>query len=208
MLSLFSPAKSQSSLNRGQVLSVAVHVGLAVLLVGGVGISAPRVMPYRLPGTAQGVSTLTYYSPGSPQLVSSESPSKTREKKHAIASTKHTQAAPEVTQAQQAHAETGIGTSARSGLGEGDITIALQTFFPYPKPDLSGLPHGTKGDVILDAVIDEHGKISQLTLLKGLGSPIDQSVIATVQSWSYTPAMKNGIPVSSEQELHFHYERG
>jgi protein TonB len=165
-------------------------------------------MPYRLPGTAKGVSVLTYYSPGSPKLVSSESPSKVREKKHVVLSTKHTQAAPEITQTQQAHAETGIGTSARSGLGEGDITIALQTFFPYPKPDLSGLPHGTKGDVILDAVIDEHGKIAQLTLLKGLGSPIDQTVIATVQSWSYTPAMKNGVPVSSEQELHFHYERG
>ena len=208
MLSLFSTAKSDSSLNRGQLLSVVVHLGLASLIVGGIGIASPKVMPYRLPGTAQGVSALTYYSPGSPQLVSSESPSKTIEKKHTIASKKRSEEAPQVTQAQQSTTETGIGTSARSGLGEGDITIALQTFFPYPKPDLSGLPHGTKGDVILDAVIDEHGKISQLTLLKGLGSPIDQTVIATVQSWSYTPAMKNGVPVSSEQELHFHYERG
>jgi protein TonB len=141
-------------------------------------------------------------------MLTSESPAKRVEKKRSVASTEHTLEAPQVAHTQQAQTEVGVGTSARSGLGEGDITIALQTYFPYPKPDLSGLPHGTKGDVVLDAVIDEHGKIAQLTLLKGLGSPIDESVIATVQSWSYTPAMKNGVPVTSEQELHFHYERG
>src|ERR1039458_3712309 len=81
-------------------------------------------------------------------------------------------------------------------------------YFPHPTPDLSGLPHGTEGDVVLDAVIDEHGKIAHLTLLKGLGAPIDQAVIATVQQWCYTPAKKEGIPVPSEQELHFHYQRG
>jgi protein TonB len=105
-------------------------------------------------------------------------------------------------------AETGTSAAEKSGLGEGDITIALQTVFLYPKPDLSSLPHGTKGDVILNAVIDEHGKISELTLLKGLGSPVDETVIAAVRQWEYTPAKKNGVPVVSEQELHFHYERG
>jgi periplasmic protein TonB len=208
MLSFLTPTKVESPRYKGPLLSAAGHLALGLLLVGGVGISAPKIAPYRLPGTALGVSTLTYYSPGSPQLLTSESPSKSREKKHSVASVKHTEDAPQLARAQQPQTEVGVGTSARSGLGEGDITIALQTYFPYPKVDLSALPHGTKGDVILDAVIDEHGKIAQLTLLKGLGSPIDQTVIATVQSWSYTPAMKNGVAVSSEQELHFHYERG
>jgi protein TonB len=208
MLSFLTPAKVESPGYKGPLLSVAGHLALGLLLVGGIGVSAPKIAPYRLPGTKLGVSTLTYYSPGSPQLLTSETASKTREKKRSVASLKHKEDAPQLAHTQQAQTEVGVGTSARSGLGEGDITIALQTFFPYPKPDLSALPHGTKGDVILDAVIDEHGKIAQLTLLKGLGSPIDQTVIATVQSWSYTPAMKNGVAVSSEQELHFHYERG
>jgi len=46
----------------------------------------------------------------------------------------------------------------------------LETYFPYPQPDLTSLPRGTKGDIILDAVIDESGKITELTLVKGLGS--------------------------------------
>jgi hypothetical protein len=29
----------------------------------------------------------------------------------------------------------------------------------------------------------------------------------TVNQWTYVPAMKNGVPVASVQELHFHYER-
>ena len=103
--------------------------------------------------------------------------------------------------------ERGAENSAQSGLGDGDITIALQKYFPYPKPSLSTLPHGTAGDVILTAVIDEHGKISGLTLLQGLGPAIDNEVIQTVNQWTYTPATKNGVPVASVQELHFHYER-
>jgi protein TonB len=80
--------------------------------------------------------------------------------------------------------------------------------FPYPHPDLSALAHGTRGDVILDAVIDEHGRITGLTLLKGLDPSVDQAVIATVRQWLFTPATRDGVPVVSEQEFHFHYERG
>ena len=61
---------------------------------------------------------------------------------------------------------------------------------------------------MLDAVIDEHGRVTQLTLLKGLAPAIDQAVIATVRQWLFTPATKDGVPVASEQEFHFHYERG
>jgi protein TonB len=207
MLSLFSLPQAKLSESRGQLLSVAAHAVLLLVVVGGIGRSA-KIVPYRLPGTSMGVSTLTYFSPGSPQLVASESAAQTQAKARAARTLAHAPEAPKVEVGQVAKSETGIGTSAKSGLGEGDITIALQTYFPYPTPNLSSLPHGKKGDVVLDAVIDEHGNVAQLTLLQGLGSPIDQDVIATVQQWHYTPAMKNGIPVSSEQELHFHYERG
>jgi len=61
--------------------------------------------------------------------------------------------------------------------------------------------------VILDAVVDQNGKIAELRLIQGLGPAIDNVVIATVKQWSYTPATRNGVPVVSEQELHFHYER-
>jgi periplasmic protein TonB len=92
-------------------------------------------------------------------------------------------------------------------LGSGNINIALVSYFPTPKPDLSTLPRGTKGDVILDIVIDTTGKIADIKMTSGLGHGIDENVIATVQQWTFRPATKDGQPVASEQELHFHYEK-
>lgn len=192
---------------RGELLSVAAHGCLAFLIFGGL-VRGPKIVPYRLPGTALGVTALTYYSPGSFHPVTADAPLKSVEKPKPAPVIHPAPSVPKVEPSQSAASQPGLGVSAQSGLGEGDIKIALQTYFPHPAPDLSGLPHGTVGDVILDAVIDEHGKIAQLTLLKGLGPVVDDSVIATVRQWTYTPAMRNGIPVASEQELHFHYERG
>ena len=91
---------------------------------------------------------------------------------------------------------------------DGDISIALMQFFPDPHPDLSRLPPGSRGDVILEAVIDATGRITQLTVKQGLGHGVDETVVATVQQWTFHPAMRDGKPISSQQEFHFHYERG
>jgi protein TonB len=100
-----------------------------------------------------------------------------------------------------------VGNASSSGLGDGNIRIALQKYFPYPKPSLATMSRGSAGDVILHVVIDEHGKITEMTLLQGLGPAIDDAVIQTVNQWTYTPATKDGVPVPSVEELHFHYER-
>jgi protein TonB len=196
------------SLYKSELLSIAVHLCVVLCFVGSFGRSSAVLTPYRLPGTEKGISLLTYYSPGSLQQVSTKEPIKSPEKTKSAPAIRLGLKVSRPVQSEAAQSQAGIGTSAQSGLGEGDITLALESYFPYPTPDLSSLPHGTKGDVILNAVIDENGKISELRLLKGLGSPVDESVIATVQQWRYTPAMKKGVPVASERELHFHYERG
>ena len=209
MHSFFIRVKTGCLQHRAELLSASAHLCLLLCLVFGDGIRlSPAVKPYRLPGTAQGITLLTYYSPGSSRPVVSESQHRSQAKTKPAPAIHPAPSQPQPVQAQATQTEAGVGTSVQSGLGEGDVTIALQSYFPYPKPDLSALPHGTKGDVILNAVIDESGKITELTLLKGLGPAIDESVIATVQQWRYTPAMRRGVPVVSEQELHFHYERG
>jgi len=98
-------------------------------------------------------------------------------------------------------------TIGADSLGEGNINIALVSYFPIPKPDLTTLPRGTKGDVILDIVIDTTGKIADIKMASGLGHGIDETVIATVQQWTFHPATRDGQPIASEQELHFHYEK-
>jgi protein TonB len=191
--------------NRVVSMSLAFHGLLLALLLGVFGHRA-RLVPYRLPGTAQGTRLLTYYAPGSPHSASAEVAVKPQ--MAPAPSLVHALPAPKPQPAPATPAEHGSGDAAESGSGEGDIAIALQKFFPYPAVDLSGLPDHASGDVILNAVIDPDGKVADLTLLHGLGDPIDSTVIATVKQWTYTPARKNGVPVASEQELHFHFERG
>jgi protein TonB len=191
---------------RSTLLSTIIHAAVFFAIFG-VARTA-HIAPFKLPGTAKGTTMLTYYAAGSPPHAVSDIPVKDPIKQKADVS--HTALTPPVEKPKPAAApatQQGTGTSPESGIGEGDIKIAQQTYFPYPKPSLSSLPRGTSSDVILNAVIDEHGKIANLTLLKGLGQPIDDVVIATVKQWSFAPATRNGVPIPSEQELHFHYER-
>lgn len=99
-------------------------------------------------------------------------------------------------------------TSGADALGSGDINIALARYFPTPRPDLSRLSPGTKGDVVLDITIDENGKVSDLKLVRGIEQTVDETVIATIRQWIFNPANRDGHPIPSEQELHFHYEKG
>jgi protein TonB len=109
----------------------------------------------------------------------------------------------------KAAAVTAPGASAASApqgtdaLGNGNVTLALATYFPRPRPELAP---GTRGDVILDVVIDETGKITTTKITQSLGSAVDQTVLATIQTWTFKPATRDGVPVASEQELLFHYE--
>ncbi len=100
------------------------------------------------------------------------------------------------------------GLSGTSPLGDGDISIALLRNDPDPAPDLSLLPPGTVGDVIIDVLIDAEGRITQMSLVRGVAPSVDRSVLATVQTWTYAPATRDGQPVASKQTLLFHYERG
>jgi periplasmic protein TonB len=190
--------------------SVAVHLLVLAALIHH---SKPWIAPIRLPGTEHGSNLILAYLPGrapvqsttatpntAPQLAESKSPPLTPPK----AKTKPTTASPNTNSPASAQPNSAIGADA---LGSGNVDIALASFFPTPKPDLSSLPHGTKGDVILDIVIDATGKIADVKITSSLGHGIDETVVATVQQWTFHPATRNGEPVASEQELRFHYEK-
>ena len=189
----------------GTYLSIALHAAAAALLFLGVQ-HAPSIAPYKLPGTASGTHLLTYYSPGAAANRHAATTLPTVAKQTAPAKIVPTPSAP-TPKPDTSSAEKGTGANPLSGLGQGDITIALVRYFPSPQPDLKTLSPGQQGDVVLEAVIDEQGKIAKLTLMEGLTPAINQEVLARVQTWTFQPAERNGTPVQSAQELHFHYER-
>jgi TonB family protein len=186
------------------LVSAIFHGAVLVLLVAGILRSRPTPIVYHptlrkpiriyLTQGSRTISSLKSAMVGSKALQPSRKPTLRRNPAR-----KTPPPQPSADQVGSKGSETGQGT--------GDITIALLSYFPSPRPDLSSLAHGTKGDVILDVLINEHGLIDQLTLVHGMDASIDQEVIAVVKQWRFTPATKAGLSVVSEQELRFHYER-
>jgi periplasmic protein TonB len=96
-------------------------------------------------------------------------------------------------------------TTGSDSWGSGSIQIAFTTYSPSPAPDLSSLPRGTQGDVVIDVTIDPSGKVSDLAVLHTLGFGVETSVLNTLKTWTFRPATKDGTPIASIQELHFHF---
>jgi protein TonB len=174
------------------IASAVLHLAALLFILH---VRRMHIEPARLPGTALGSRISMTYSPGNPHVTAAVKPlpSQVHSKATAVVATSSVHP-----------------TSAQGGdaLGQGNVTVALATFFPTPKPDLSQLPHGTRGDVVVDVVIDEQGKIVDAQLAQTLGHGVDETVLATIQTWTFKPATKDGVAVPSQQELLFHYERG
>jgi protein TonB len=204
------PLAAQHRTPKSVIASSLLHLLLVAALIHQ---RASWIAPIRLPGSPQGTNLLLTYSPGKAPLQTS-TPNPKTQPRHSESTTplptpltqklEETASSPNTSSPASTQPDS---TAGADSLGSGNINIALVSYFPTPKPDLSTLPHGTKGDVILDIVIDTAGKIADIKMASGLGHGIDENVIATVQHWTFHPATKDGQPVASEQELHFHYEK-
>jgi TonB family protein len=89
-------------------------------------------------------------------------------------------------------------------LGAG-ISPAIETTLLDPPVLRSEIPPGVEGDVIVEITIDEQGYVIGTRLLKGLGYGIDEKIIATVRNWHYRPATKDGVPIPSKYDAHWHF---
>ncbi|HEV7507077.1 MAG TPA: TonB family protein [Thermoanaerobaculia bacterium] len=51
------------------------------------------------------------------------------------------------------------------------------------------------GTVIVEAVIDEHGDVTDAKVLKGLPMGLDQAAVNAIKAWKFRPATREGQPV-------------
>jgi protein TonB len=49
--------------------------------------------------------------------------------------------------------------------------------------------------VIVEAVIDEQGRVTDVRILRGLPMGLDREAVAAVRQWRFTPATLQGKPV-------------
>ncbi|HVO60489.1 MAG TPA: energy transducer TonB [Terriglobales bacterium] len=62
-----------------------------------------------------------------------------------------------------------------------------------------------EGDVIIEITIDEAGNITDKKVLHSMTPSIDQKVLLALESWHFHPATRDGIPISSKQDVHYHF---
>ena len=198
-------ATGRPMLSRWVAASITLHLSILGLLLY---TRPPQLTPVEMPGDHTGhLLSLTYSPANSAPSSSLQAPARSAVKPVPTKSLAAPNPAPAAPSAPAASSSTADATGA-DALGDGDTTLALVVSHPAPHPDLGQLPAGTRGDVIVDVVIDKTGRIAKFTMTRGLGHGVDESVLATIQQWTFQPATRNGVPVASEQELLFHYERG
>jgi protein TonB len=102
-------------------------------------------------------------------------------------------------------AGTSTGTLAYGYADGHEVRPAYPVVYPDPTVARAVCPPGLKGDVIVEVTIDDRGNIVSTRLLSGLGHGVDERVVAVVQNWRYNPATRDGLPIPSQQDVHFHF---
>ena len=102
-------------------------------------------------------------------------------------------------------AGTSTGTLAYGYADGHEVRPAYPIVYPDPVVARAVCPPGVKGDVIVEVTIDDKGNIVATRLLSGLGHGVDERVVAVVQNWRYYPATRDGLPIPSQQDVHFHF---
>jgi len=75
---------------------------------------------------------------------------------------------------------------------------------PVVGPDLL---NGVAGDVVIEVTIDRDGNITEMKVLQSMGLAVDQQVLSALQKWHFAPATRNGTPIPSKQDVHYHFPR-
>ncbi|MFZ3212685.1 MAG: energy transducer TonB [Terriglobales bacterium] len=106
---------------------------------------------------------------------------------------------------QTARAGTPYGSLAEGPADGREIRPALPVAFVNPEVSRSELPAGVQGDVVVEVTIDARGNIVEKRILQRLGYGIDEKVLAALEGWRFTPATQDGVPISSQHDIHFHF---
>ncbi|HVV82035.1 MAG TPA: TonB family protein, partial [Kofleriaceae bacterium] len=55
---------------------------------------------------------------------------------------------------------------------------------------------GIEGRLVLKVTVDEHGNVTDVTVVSGVDGALDAAAVATVKTWRFKPAMACGKPVA------------
>jgi TonB family protein len=62
-----------------------------------------------------------------------------------------------------------------------------------------------EGLVVLKVVIDEHGKVGNVEVLRSVGHGFDEAAVAAVRQWRFRPATRDGKPIKVVHVIPFEF---
>jgi TonB family protein len=174
----------------------------------------PSDVDHGIPGSSGSVS-IVYLAPMGPERENASSEDQhpslrtplaaTKPPKTQFKSTKTNQPARQNAPEQTARGGSPWGRVPGSPLTGNEVVPALPEVFPDPPVLRTDLPSGVEGDVIVEVTIDAQGNVVETKLLQGIGYGVEQKVLAVLQRWHFRPAMRDGVTISSQHIVHFHY---
>ena len=66
----------------------------------------------------------------------------------------------------------------------------------YGKYNDEALKAGIEGQVVLDVIVGEDGRVREVKVTQGLGHGLDEAAISAIRSCQFTPGEKDGKPVA------------
>ncbi|MGI9104526.1 MAG: energy transducer TonB [Terriglobales bacterium] len=86
-----------------------------------------------------------------------------------------------------------------------DVRPAVPVVFPNPEILPWQIPSGLEGSVIVEITIDDQGNVTATRVLQALGHGLEDKVVAALRNWHFRPAMMDGRPIASQQDVYFHF---
>ncbi len=78
----------------------------------------------------------------------------------------------------------------------GDVKAPVKITHPSPQYTEIARKARIQGVVIVEAIIDKQGNVTNVKILKGLPMGLDQATVDAVKKWKFKPATLNGKPVA------------
>ena len=79
---------------------------------------------------------------------------------------------------------------------EGDITPPVKISAPNPQYTDEARQARTQGVVVVQAIIDCNGLVTDIEVLQGLPNGLTEATVDAISQWTFEPARQNGRPIS------------
>jgi len=88
----------------------------------------------------------------------------------------------------------------------GDVKAPVKITYPSPQYTEIARKARIQGVVIVEAIIDKEGNVTNVKVLKGLPMGLDQAAVDAVSRWKFEPGTLNGKPVAVVYNLTVNFQ--